>query len=304
MAKMMRAHLQSGNDIWFAGGAWTWTGFASGNKFTLETMLPAMEAARESGIENIFLTMWGDNGKECSFYSVLPSLFAIKKAYDGVMNENAIKEEFKAIVGVDYDAMMTLDIPNYVGGDADCKRNISKRMLYSDPFIGVLDSTVKSGGADEYKSHAKRLRSCAIGKYAYLFESAAALCDLLSVKYDLGKRTREVYKNKNGDTMSALIEDYKKAELYLDAFYDAFRKLWFTENKAQGFEVQDIRLGGLKQRLTHCRKRLAEYMRGEIESVPELEEEVLDYFGNGKEYSEEIGAACLSWWRSALVHLM
>ena len=104
--------------------------------------------------------------------------------------------------------------------------------------------------------------------------------------------------------MSALIEDYKKAEAYLDAFYEAFRKLWFTENKPQGFEVQDIRLGGLKQRLVHCRKRLTEYAHEEIESIPELEEEVLDYFGNGTEYSEEVGAACLAWWRSALVHLM
>ena len=304
MAKMMRTHLQSGNDTWFAGGAWTWTGFASGNQYTLETMLPAMQAAAECGVEKIFLTLWGDNGKECSFYSVLPSLFAVKKAYDGVLDENAIKAEFKEIVGVDYDAMMALDIPNYVDGNEDCKRNISKRMLYNDPFLGVLDSTVQQGVTEEYKAHAKRLRSYPVGEYAYLFESAAALCDVLSIKYDLGKRTREAYKNKNGDTMSALIEDYKRAETYLDAFYDAFRKLWFTENKAYGFEVQDIRLGGLKQRLAHCRSRLTEYAEGKIENIPELEEGILDYFGNGTEYSEETGAACLSWWRSALVQLM
>jgi len=143
-----------------------------------------------------------------------------------------------------------------------------------------------------------------VGQYAYLFESAAALCDFLSVKYDLGKRTREAYKNKNTDTMSALIEDYKKAEANLDIFYESFRKLWLAENKPQGFEVHDIRLGGLKQRLVHCRRRLTEYVNEEIENIPELEEELLDYFGNGKEYSEEVGAACLTWWRSALVHLM
>ena len=248
--------------------------------------------------------MWGDNGKECSYYSVLPSLFAVKKAYDGVTDENIIRKEFKEIVGVDYDAMMSLDIPNYVDGNEDCKKNISKRMLYSDPFTGVLDTTVKSGVTDEYKAHAKRLRGYAAGECAYLFESAAALCDLLSVKYDLGKRTREVYKTQNADTMSALIADYKKAEAYLDVFYESFRKLWFTENKPQGFEVLDIRLGGLKQRLVHCRRRLTDYVNGEIENIPELEEELLDYFGNGKEYTEETSAACLSWWRSALVHLL
>lgn len=304
MAKMMRAHLKSENDVWFAGGAWTWTGFASGNKFTLETMLPAMQAAKECGVENVFLTIWGDNGKECSFYSVLPSLFAVKKAYDGVTDEKLIREEFKEIVGVDYDAMTALDLPNYVGGNEDCKSNISKRMLYSDPFVGVLDTTLKPDVAEEYKAHAKRLRGYATGQFAYLFESAAALCEFLSVKYDLGKRTREAYKSKNGDTMYALIEDYREAEGRLDAFYEAFCKLWFTENKAYGFEVQDIRLGGLKQRLRHCRKRLVEYMEDKTETIAELEEELLDYFGNGKEYVEESTPTTLSWWRSALIHML
>ena len=303
MVKMMRAHMKAGNDTWFAGGAWTWTGFASGNKFTMETMLPAMEAAADCGIKNIFITLWGDNGKECSYYSVLPSLFAIKKAYDGVKDEALIKKEFNEIVGMDYDAMTALDIPNYVGGNQDCKKNISKCMLYNDLFMGALDSTVKAGITDEYKAHAKRLRDCAVGKYAYLFESAAALCDLLSVKYDLGKRTREAYKSKNGDTMSSLIEDYKRAEGYLDGFYEAFRTLWFKENKAQGFEVHDIRLGGLKQRLAHCRKRLTDYAEGKIESIPELDEEVLDYYGNGKEYLDEAAANYL-WSRTASVHFL
>ena len=300
MAKMMRAHMQSGNDTWFAGGAWTWTGFASGNKFTLETMLPAMQAAAECGIENIFITMWGDNGKECSFYSVLPSLFAIKKAYDGVTDETIIREEFKKIVGVDYDAMLALDIPNYVGGNEDCKKNISKCMLYNDPFMGILDSTIKSGVAEEYKAHTKRLRSYAFGEYSYLFESAAALCDLMSIKYDLGKRTRIAYESEDKTALSMIIQDYEKAETLLGIFYEAFRKLWFQENKANGFEVQDIRLGGLKQRLIHCRNRLIEYVEGRIDCLPELEE-VLDYFGNGKEYTDEQASGSI-WSRLASVN--
>ena len=285
--RMMRAHLQSGNETWFAGGAWTWTGFASGNKFTLETMLPAMEVAADSGIENILITMWGDNGKECSFYSLLPSLFSIRKAYDGVVDNELIRKEFKEIVGVDYDALLDLDLPNYVGGNDECINNICKSMLYNDPFMGVFDSTAKEGVEEEYRSHSERLRKNANCKYGYLFENAAALCDLLSVKYGLGKRTRKVYLSGDKAAISALIDEYKQTENYVDAFYETMRTLWFTENKPHGFEVQDIRLGGLKQRLIHCRKRLAAYVEGKIDNIPELEEELLDYFGNGKEYSDE-----------------
>ena len=42
--------------------------------------------------------------------------------------------------------------------------------------------------------------------------------------------------------------------------------------KPQGFDVQDIRLGGLLQRIAHCQKRLDSYLRGAIMNLPELEE--------------------------------
>ena len=41
-SNMIKVHKSFGNNLWFAGGAWTWTGFAPGNKRTLQTMLPAM----------------------------------------------------------------------------------------------------------------------------------------------------------------------------------------------------------------------------------------------------------------------
>ena len=45
------------------------------------------------------------------------------------------------------------------------------------------------------------------------------------------------------------------------------------------FDVQDARLGGLIRRVKHCRDRLLAYVRGESESIPELEEEILNPFG-------------------------
>ncbi len=41
--------------------------------------------------------------------------------------------------------------------------------------------------------------------------------------------------------------------------------------------MQDVRLGGLKQRLTNCRTILKEYLEGKIDSIPELEMPVLEY---------------------------
>ncbi|MBQ8295196.1 MAG: beta-N-acetylhexosaminidase [Clostridia bacterium] len=276
--KMMKAH-QTAGETWFAGGAWTWAGFAPGNKKTMDTMTPAMRAAKNTGIENIFITMWGDNGKECSFWAMLPSLFAIRKLYDGETDMQAIKQEFQSITGEDYDAFTALELPNLVGECYGTPQNPSKHMLYSDPFNGFLDSTVKKGVGKEYEQCAARLTAYAEkSQYAYLFKSMSALCSVMAVKYDLGARTRIAYQAKDRSALQALIADYQETETRLEKFYQAFQTLWFTENKPHGFDVQDLRLGGLMQRLKSCRLRLVAFLGGKVEDIPELEEKLLDFY--------------------------
>ena len=52
-----------------------------------------------------------------------------------------------------------------------------------------------------------------------------------------------------------------------------------TEKKPFGFEVQDIRLGGVIQRLKHCKKTIEKYLAGEIDKIDELEQEILAPLG-------------------------
>jgi len=48
------------------------------------------------------------------------------------------------------------------------------------------------------------------------------------------------------------------------------------ENKPHGFDVQDIRIGGLIMRVRHNKQRLSQFLRGDIERIEELEEHLLD----------------------------
>lgn len=273
--EMFSAHKKFGNDIWFAGGAWTWSGFAPGNKKTIDTMKPAMQSARDNGIENIIITMWGDDGKECSYYSVLPSLFAVKKYYEGETDIESIKKRFESVTGEDFDVLCSLDLPNYVAGNKTCCNNICKYMLYSDPFNGFLDISVNEKASEEFKAHADKLeQNSDKSEFSYIFDAESALCRFMTVKYALGKRTRDAYKAKDKDGIAKLIKDYEKAEELLEEFYVAFKRMWFKENKPHGFDVQDIRIGGLSQRLRACRERLKEYRAGLIMEIPELDEKV------------------------------
>lgn len=277
--KFMKAHKEFKNDVWFAGGAWSWIGFAPDNKFTLESMLPAMEACRETGVDKVIMTMWGDNGKECSFYSLLPSLYAVKRYYDGERDINKIKGEFKAITGEEYEHMTALDLPNAIG-EGGKVMGYCKHALYSDVFNGYDDLTFEGDKNAEYKEYAERLKRYAkeSKNYGYVYEYEAELCNVLSIKYNLGLRTRKAYKEKNISELKEIAEDYKKVEKMLEKFHKAFERVWYKENKPEGFDIQDQRLGGLIKRINSCRKRLVAFIKDNTKTIPELETELLDFY--------------------------
>ncbi|MBE6592545.1 MAG: beta-N-acetylhexosaminidase [Ruminococcaceae bacterium] len=283
---MMENHAQLSKKTWFAGGSWSWEGFAPFNKFTLTSMIPAIDACKKNNMRNMFMTMWGDNGGECSHFAQLPSLFYIAQYSKGITDEAVIKEKFKRLTGVAYDDFMKLDLPNEITGNEQTghPKNPAKYMLFSDCFNGFLDYTVAEGGAEKYADYAKQLHEVArkSRKYGYLFDTQAKLCDALAVKYELGVKTRKAYNAGDKDELRRLAnEDYSAAIKLVDAFAKAFEKQWFYENKTSGFDVQDIRLGGLLRRLGACKRRLLEYADGKIDRIEELEGDVLP-FGNEK----------------------
>ena len=77
--------------------------------------------------------------------------------------------------------------------------------------------------------------------------------------------------------IAALVADYGELEKRLKAFYCLFLVQRERECKPQGFEKQDIRLGGLMQRVAHCRRILSEYLAGRRDRIEELEEHILPF---------------------------
>ncbi len=277
---MIYNHKQLSDKLWFAGGAWSWCGFIPHNRFTLEAMIPAIDACREEGVENVFFTMWGDDGAECSHFSQLPSLFYLAEYAKGNTDEQKIKEKFKRFSGIDFDEFMYIDSPDDVVPYEDSPRNPSKYMLHSDYFNGFLDYTVKPGAGVRFEEFAEKLHATAkkSRKYGYVFDTAARLSDVLAVKYELGVKTRAAYRSGDRQALRALAEnDYTKLVKLIEKFFVSFEKQWMTDNKPCGFDIQERRLGGLIARTKSCRKRLLEYVDGKIDKIEELECEILPY---------------------------
>ena len=148
-------------------------------------------------------------------------------------------------------------------------------MLYNDPFLGYWDSTINSDDLQIFKQSVERLNDCAHRnkEWKYLFDSIAKLALVLEIKFDLGLRTREAYQKNDRNTLHQLVvEDYPELIKRLRLFYSSYEKRWMKENKSNGFEVQDIRLGGLIKRVVHCRKMLKDYLQNKTGKIEELEE--------------------------------
>ncbi|MBQ9714186.1 MAG: beta-N-acetylhexosaminidase [Clostridia bacterium] len=277
---MFEKHLEFGRDVWFAGGAWAWQGFSPLGEFSIRSMRPAMESVREKGIENVIFTVWGDNGKDCSYFALLPTLYVIRQFADGNFDMEKIKADMKEKFGWDYDEWLDLDLPNdlRVNGVKDDKWNcVCKTMAFTDPFLGMRDVDYANIDRIPYGEYGKKIASHAqnAGEFSYIFDTLAKLCAYMEYKADLGIRTRKAYQEKNTDELKRLVEDYASAVACLDVFAEAQKKLWMRENKAFGWEVQEIRLGGVRARLLTCGERLQAYLNGDLDCIEELEEKVL-----------------------------
>ena len=279
------AHKQMSKNTWFAGGTWSWGGFMPHNAYGMLTMQPAIRSAVKNKVKNAIITMWGDDGAECSKVAMIPSLFAISEYAKGNEDMELIKAKFKKLTGISFDDFMLLDAPNDINGTSveyKSPVNPSKYMLYSDYFNGFLDVTVVGGEGEKYRDLAKKLSAVASKsrKYGYLFKTAAKLCEALTVKFELGYKTRKAYQSGDKDELRRLADnDYREAEKLIKAYARALEDQWFYENKPCGFDVQDVRLGAIIQRTVSCRRRLLDYVNGRIDSIPELEEELLPYRG-------------------------
>lgn len=281
--KQIKLHASIKEDIWFAGGLWTWSGFAAHNDFSIEAMGPAMKSCVEYGVQDVFMTMWGDNGAECSKFAMLPSLYYVAEYAKGNHDMEAIKAGFEAKFGIPFDGYMLLDLLGTPNEQSKAIVNPEKYMLYSDCFMGQFDNKVSVGEAESYGVCAKKLAAWENDPtYGYLFKAQKALCEVLELKFDLGVRTREAYLNDDRETLSNLVHVYDEVLARVEKFYAAYKQQWMTENKPFGFDVQDLRLGGLMQRIKYCRVTLAEYLEGKLSSIEELEQPVLDILGCGE----------------------
>ncbi len=273
---LLEIHKQFDNEIWFAGGTVEDNrGFIPHLTYSTKVAKAAIEEAKKFKIKSLMETVWGDNGGECSLFATLPAIMQYSYTALGLSQER-LEKEFYALTGYDYNEYMRLEEAQTFGKHTEDLGNPSKYGLYNDVFLGYIDTAINPEDKKYFTKAKQAIAHLKDGQYGYVFESAYALNEVLELKYDMGIRLRNAYKVKDKIELKNCVDDLLKIIKLLEKFIEYYRKQWLQENKPNGLEVQEIRLGGLKGRLKGCRERLIAYLNGEIEEIPELSETLLE----------------------------
>lgn len=287
--RMLDSHKKLAGKVAFAGGVWKWSGFAPLMDHSMEASRLALSACEKYGMENVIVTGWGDDGGEASQSCVLPVLMLYAEScYAGRTDDGWLGARLKACTDADFSDFMKLQLPNLTPDNPAPGRMGAapeKYLLYQDALLGIYDRHVDGETYPvHYRETAALLEETAKkgGNFSCLFETLAALCSVLEYKCDLGLQIRQAYQAGDRVYLQALADRALETADRVEVFKQKLRNQWFLENKPFGWEVQDIRLGGLKARLISAAERITEYLQGRTARLEELEEDrlLLDHLEN------------------------
>ncbi|ADU31943.1 beta-N-acetylhexosaminidase [Evansella cellulosilytica] len=283
--EMIKKHKAFKSKPAFAGGIWVWNSFGTNYNLSLTASEAALQACKQEGVSDVFVTLWGDDGYENNYYTALLGLqFYAEHAYSRELNREKWKQRVKFCTGINAEAYLLFNELDQITGVIEEKTeqtNPSKFLLWQDVLLGVFDKQIE--GIDITSHYAslenkvKRIRN-ADNEIDFIFDVPEKLCAVLSMKANLGIRLKEAYDRDDKNTLQSIAQS-ELPELIsrVEQLRNAHREQWFRMHKPFGWEVIDIRYGGVVSRLDTASKRIEDYLNGHIAQIEELEQERLRF---------------------------
>ncbi len=287
---LIAKHKQLGQTPAFAGGIWVWNTFATNYGLSLKTSEAALTVCKQEGIEDVFVTLWGDDGYENNYYSAMLGL----QLYAEHQFKTTVDKEYwyartKFCTGLDAKSFLQLNdldaIPGVANENLD-QTNPSKFLLWQDVLLGLFDKHIEGVEHDvslHYQQLENRIKQSRDPRLEldFIFEVPEKLSAVLAQKAAIGIKLKTAYDNQQVETLRQIAdEDLPVIIDKVKVLRNAHKKQWLTINKPFGWEVIDIRYGGLIARLETAIERITDYSNGEIERIEELEQERLPFNTN------------------------
>ncbi len=279
----IKKHRQLGYEPLMGSGLWTWGRIWNDHDQDVKTVKPCLQACRETKLDEVFFTLWGDSGAFCEINSVLAGLcWAADLAYGGSEDNSRLEAQFKAITGGSYKNHLTAArLSKHILEDKNGTQTVgSPFIMWDDPLLGIccdskknIDDAFYEKAINLYNSICDDLTDQRGDNTAADINHAWLLADFLRMKVAFRRDLMAAYEAGDKNTINTLA-DKKLPEMITacEAVSDSIRKMWHKYFKPFGLEVLQIRQGGQTLRLKEAQCRIKEYIAGTIDSIPELEE--------------------------------
>lgn len=299
---MFKKHLQFNNEIGFAGGAWKWSGIVPAINHSHMVSKMSLKKARENGIKTVFTTAWGDNGAEASIFTMLPILaLHAEVSYSVVDVDSAVSSKLMALTGYNLEEFFLLCEPNKTPtNNLIPHHNPCKYLFFQDILMGLFDYHVNDEFPAWFADCRERLERLAErnSKFSYMFDTIAHLCSVLELKSNIGVQLKKAYDAKDKKELAHIANEVIPEMLNrVQVYYRVFKKQWMNESRPGGFDVQDLRFGGLIMRSKSAIEAINHYLNGDTDHISELDIDRLpfDCRDTAKDSDLDLNIDCNFW---------
>ncbi|KZE81724.1 glycoside hydrolase [Paenibacillus elgii] len=286
--------LGRGQNPIFLGGIWTWNCFGTNYGLSLKTSDAALKACKKEGVKQVHAAMWGDDGMENNHFNALLGIqLYAEHAYAEEVSTEQLHQRVKFCTGIDAEAFLNLkyldETPGSVPDNTE-QSNPSKFLLWQDVLLGLFDKQIEGLELSEHYAQLEQAiheRRNPEADLDYLFEVPEQLCRVLALKSQLGIELKRAYDNGELEKLKdAALNVLPELSRRVNALRIAHRNQWHAMYKPFGWEVLDIRYGGVLTRLESASARLLDYAEGRVDKLEELEQERL-VFGQRNRFNNK-----------------
>ncbi|GGH19560.1 beta-N-acetylhexosaminidase [Paenibacillus segetis] len=296
--KLIAKHRPLGCNLVFAGAVWIFNTFGVNYGLSLNATDTALKVCKKEGIREVYATMWGDDGNESNPLAALLGLqlYAEHAYTEGTPDWEQVAERVKFCTGTSAEAFLKFkDLDETPGQEPNNSKqsNPSKFLLYQDVLLGMFDKQIDGLALNAHYGELEQvIKGIRVpdAELDYLFEVPEKLCGVLKLKSEVGIELKQAYDAGDKGTLKRIATDVlpEIAEA-VQALRAAHRKQWLGMFKPFGWEVIDIRYGGVVNRLDTASMRLLDYVDGRLASIEELEQERLLYSSSNRYNNRGIG---------------
>ena len=272
---------KTGNPVIFAGGVWIFGGALPDNAWSKYFHEKAIADCKAGGVEEICMTVWS-YGTTIYQTSLLEAARFAELTYEDTSEKLA--ERFEFLTGASFDGFY--DMSNlhaqYKEGKIDYdsmpydERFYGNKLMWQDIMLGVFDEKLyREPRAEHYAMMAEEYAELITrqDEWCWLYEYCYAIFKLLALKCYIAERIAPAYKSGDKKTLRYILEEKLPAleVAWLD-LADAHMVHKDEFMRPFGTEATDRMYGAMIMRTRYAIHRLADYLSGRVDSLPELAE--------------------------------